>query len=674
MDLLYRMRFDPPRPHSADWCFIEPLGAAFEPAADEYICSLAVPLISLKGGVAHSMNSTALDAGLEVWQAEGCAVRIDYSRSVMEELRLAASDGLKRLKNGIEIGGVLFGFRDSDSLKIMAHRALACEYAFGPTFTLSNNDRRVLAELMLAPDTDSRLSGMHAVGWYHSHTRAGILLCEKDQQLFQQYFPEAWQIALVLRVGHFEPVRATFFFREPDRSVQASSSRHEFIVKPASGKPDVSLPADAAPADTAPHLAEPALPEPARPGPGPQPPAISRHPLSQPEPRPSPAPRAASRYPRLLWVCSAVAIAVAAALMPPRTGNSRASAGLSLRDLGVGDQLRIDWNHSSHVIEQGQSGALEIEDGLVKWHQELSQEYLRAGSITYLRTTGSVLVRLLVRGADQSTLSETTLYRGPTPPVATDVTIGTGSADRFAKTDETDAVPVSPDRELEAEPVAPAKHPSNQPPREMRENIARAGPTPASEPWRHRLVLPPAVVPRPAEPLLPAPPAITANTVEVMTPIIPRPLPALAPAPPNHDDQGPQAGKIIWTGKLIRSGTIQILGNRASQGHITGGLPGVPVRVQIFPSELIQDGLRIFAADPSSISPPEAPGAQNGWNRTVYVLNPRKAGEISILETPEQQNAWNRLILRAERGDHSIIVLRWERIPAESALHAAGNR
>jgi proteasome lid subunit RPN8/RPN11 len=624
------------------------------------------------------MNSTALNSGLEVWQSEGCAVRIDYSRSVMEELRLAASDGLKRLKNGIEIGGVLFGFRDSDSVKIMAHRALACEYAFGPTFTLSNNDRRVLEELMLSPDTDSRLSGMHAVGWYHSHTRAGILLCEKDQQLFQHYFPETWQIALVLRVGHFEPVRATFFFREPDGSVLASSSRHEFIVKPVNGKQDVRLPADGAPADTAPHLAEPTLPEPAPPDPGPQPPAISRHPLSQPEPRPLPAPRAASRYPQLLWVCSAagiaVAVAVALALMPPRPGGSRASAGLSVRDLGVGNQLRIDWNHSSRVIEQGQSGALEIEDGLVKWHQELSQEYLRVGSMTYLRNTGSVLVRLLVRGADQSTLSETSLYRGPPPPAATAVKIGTGSADRFAKKDEIDAVPVSPDREREAEPVAPAKHPSNQPPQEVHANTARAGPTPASAPGRHRLVLPPAVVPRPAEPILPAPPAITANTVGVMTPIIPRSLPAPAPAPPNHHDQGPQTGKIIWTGKLTRGGTIQILGNRASQGHITGGLPGVPVRVQVFPSELIQDGLRIFAADPGSISPPEAPGAQNGWNRTVYVLNPRKAGEVAMLEAPGQANTWNRLTLRAERGDHSIIVLRWERVPAESAPRAAGNR
>ena len=114
---------------------------------------------------------------------------------------------------------------------------------------------------------------------------------------------------------------------------------------------------------------------------------------------------------------------------------------------------------------------------------------------------------------------------------------------------------------------------------------------------------------------------------------------------------------------------MQILGNRASQGNITGGLPGAPVRVQVFPSELTQEGLRIFTADPKAISPPEAPGAQNGWNRTVYVLNPRRAKEISILEAPGQQNAWNRLILRAERGDYSIFVLRWERVPTESPLH-----
>jgi proteasome lid subunit RPN8/RPN11 len=38
-------------------------------------------------------------------------------------------------------------------------------------------------------------------GWYISHTRSEILLSERDLQLFQQYFPELWQIALVHREG-----------------------------------------------------------------------------------------------------------------------------------------------------------------------------------------------------------------------------------------------------------------------------------------------------------------------------------------------------------------------------------------------------------------------------------------------------------------------------------------
>src|SRR5260370_28724741 len=96
-----------------------------------------------------AMNSTALDAVSEVWQAAGCAVRIAYSPAVMEQLRLAASDGFNRLaKGGVEIGGVLFCVHDSDAVKILAYRALACEYAFVPFFSLSYNDRRALDDFL----------------------------------------------------------------------------------------------------------------------------------------------------------------------------------------------------------------------------------------------------------------------------------------------------------------------------------------------------------------------------------------------------------------------------------------------------------------------------------------------------------------------------------------------
>jgi len=617
------------------------------------------------------MNATALDAELNVWQADDCAVRIAYSRAVMEELSLAATDGFNRLAHGgVEIGGVLFGVRDPDAVKILAHRALACEYAFGPSWMLSDNDRCALEDLLASPNTDSNLSGMQPVGWYISHTRSEIVLSERDLQLFQQYFPELWQIALVLRPHRFDPVRAGFFFRDPDGSMQAAFSQHEFVIEPGGSKPGMHLPGDRAPADTAPAAADPRVSEPALLERDPRPSAISHNPRSGPEPRPSAAPRVASSSSLRRWAWNAAAIAVALAGVLFWIGRSRDSAGLSLRELDAGRQLRIDWDHNSRVIQQSERGALEIEDGSLKLHNELSPDFLRTGSVTYLRTSGNVLVRLVVRGAGQSTLTEIRRFLGP--PVAKAAPIYAGSANRSAKNDGTDAAPVRREREQEVQHGEPVEDPSNRTPRDVRvqSEIARQT-SAASAPERRRLVLPPASVPRLAEPLLPAPPVIEANTAAAMATF---PTRLTAPAPLNPADQGPSAGTVIWTGKLAKSGTLQIFGDRASQGHITGGLPGAPVRVQVFPSELTQEGLRIFTADPGSVSAPEAPGAQNGWNRTVYVLNPRRAGEISILETPRQQNAWNRLILRAERGDHSIIVLRWERVPAESALHAAGNR
>jgi proteasome lid subunit RPN8/RPN11 len=555
----------------------------------------------------------------------------------MEGLRLATVDGFHRLAHGgVEIGGVLFGVREPDAVKVLAHRELVSEYVYGPSFTLSENDRRALEELLVSPNTDSHLAGMQPVGWYQSHTRSEILLSEDELQFYQRYFPENWQIGLLLRPHRFDPVRAGFFHREPDGSVQAASSRREFEIEPASSRPVPRLSEDRPAAERQP---QPAAVSPA-------PPAIS------------PAPQAVSRSPRRRWAWSVGAIAVALAAALLWNVRSRPLSDLSLRALDVGGQLRIDWNHSARVIQQGQSGAIEIEDGSFRAHNELSQEDLRSGSVTYLRTTGHVQVSLLVRGADQGTQTEIIRFSGP--PVPTAAPLIAGLADP-----STVALPREP--VLKVQPMEPAERPSRQAPSEV--PVATVNIPPVRRP----LALPPAGAPRAVEHLLPAPPAIAPGTAPEMTAFIPR-LPGPAPLKPVPADQGPTSGKIIWTGKLGRSSTIQILGNHASQGHMIGALPGTPVRVQIFPSELTQEGVRIFAADPQSIGAPEAPGAQNGWNRTVYVLNPRKAGEVSIVESPGQHNGWNRLTLRAERGDHSIIVLRWERIPTESAVAAVGNQ
>jgi hypothetical protein len=59
---------------------------------------------------------------------------------------------------------------------------------------------------------------------------------------------------------------------------------------------------------------------------------------------------------------------------------------------------------------------------------------------------------------------------------------------------------------------------------------------------------------------------------------------------------------MLWSGQLQKNGVITIDGGRASAGSLSGELPGVPVMVEIQPSDV---GLA------------EAPSSSNGWKRIV---------------------------------------------------------
>ena len=605
------------------------------------------------------------DIGSDCWQAAGFATRIEYARAVIEELGTAATDGFNCLSHGgVEIGGVLFGVRTPDSIEIRAQRALACEYAFGPSFTLSENDRRTIEDLLASVATDPDLEGMQPVGWYHSHTRSDISLSEKDLEFYSRYFPEPWQIALVLRPYRFDPVRAGFFFREPDGSVHAKTTRQEFVIAPKRRKPVARLQQDGdAVKDDAvkSECHEPAV----------QILAVSRSLALQtssafPEPGSKKtvtikehAPITAFARLRWSWVVVGI-LALVPAAAPYWLASFRSNSGFSLRAFDVGGQLRIEWNRDARAVRNSASGVLEIEDGSGNVRNELSRDELRGGSVTYVRNTGNVLVRLRVRGARDSVM-ETTRFLGSPPQNATVPAVKAAdrrsSEPRITEHNKDRSVPSSASQapsKLQADAKLPAfkKAPSTVEvvpmARVVPSRAVRPFVTPSAPPAGIRSVdvVPPTVL------------TFTSNTA----PAFPELLPHL-PQPPEVTKQlyrGPSEGKIIWAGKLARHGTIEIQGKHASQGYVTGELPGVPVRVQVFSAEFTPGGLRIFTADAKGIGSTEAPGAQNGWNRTSYVLNPAQANRLRLIEPPSPQNAWNRVMVRAERGDHSIIVLRWE--------------
>src|SRR5438045_3285458 len=169
------------------------------------------------------------------WSATECPFKIEYAATVLEDIRLAVMDAFFSLpRGGAEIGGILLGKPDRGRLSITAFVPLECEHAFGPSFVLSPNDHRRLSEMLAAHRRGP--GGTVAVGWYHSHTRSEIFLTEVDVEIHRRYFPEPWQVALVLKPHAFQPMRAGFFFREESGSIRSESSYREFTLEGATGK------------------------------------------------------------------------------------------------------------------------------------------------------------------------------------------------------------------------------------------------------------------------------------------------------------------------------------------------------------------------------------------------------------------------------------------------------
>ena len=366
---------------------------------------------------------TEKDAESEVaaWKAPQCPFTIEYSLRALDDIRLAVVDAFFSLpRGGAEIGGILLGRYLNRRLAIADYVALDCEHAFGPSFALSPRDQVRLAELLAAAEQNP--DRLRPVGWYHSHTRSEILLSEADQGLHNRYFPEPWQVALVLKPHTFHPTRAGFFFRETDGSIHGTASYQEFALAPLPVRP---VPAGVAPAmEFAPSgryrrgpdppgpviavAAEQAAHQPA-PGPGgttePAPEASQAQP--DPLPLPSfltpPAKRASRWFVAVLAIAIGLAIGAAAyqtryLWLPGLMAAIRPAPELSV-GLGAIDrdgQLQIQWDGNSLTVRQAANAVLEIDDGLVPWEIQLDSRHLKAGTFTYSRQSERVDIKLAI--------------------------------------------------------------------------------------------------------------------------------------------------------------------------------------------------------------------------------------------------------------------------------------
>ena len=110
-----------------------------------------------------------------------------------------------------EVGGILIGQWCADEKGV---QFVIVEHALPARYTRQGSVYLTFTQESLVDihdQIDASYKGLKIVGWYHTHPSMGVFLSHYDTWLHGNFFPEPWQVALVV-----EPVSATggFFVRQ----------------------------------------------------------------------------------------------------------------------------------------------------------------------------------------------------------------------------------------------------------------------------------------------------------------------------------------------------------------------------------------------------------------------------------------------------------------------------
>ncbi len=351
------------------------------------------------------MTGPAAEFKFGSWSAPQVPLTIEYPLEVMDEIRAAAWDGLQQLVHGgLEVGGVLFGVRRDNSIRLLTWRPIPCEHADGPSLRLAPRDRLNLTRLLEAARNDPDLKGLQPIGWFLSHSRSDIFLSASDLEIYSGFFPEPWQVTLVVRPSKAGSARAGFFVREADGSLRSESSYQDFLVEPlhrprSSREPDRRrLPRELQPpgVPSEPRSAAPAVVESARPEPAKsiEPPVF----LIQ-------KPHSPSRY-RWLWAIPASLALIIAGLLVKEMFLPAYNQPFSFRAYDAGQTVQLEWDPNSDPVRSSTTAEVDIKDGAATPHFSLTADQLRVGKMTYVRQSADVELRMTVHPAGRPAIQE----------------------------------------------------------------------------------------------------------------------------------------------------------------------------------------------------------------------------------------------------------------------------
>jgi hypothetical protein len=324
--------------------------------------------------------ATTVRDGLVVWEVPGKPVVVRLSFDVVSRLGLAVHEGFKALpRRGLETGGLLIGSRRNSGNQVVVEiedfEAVESEHAAGPSYLLSEPDRRLLESRIAAHGTSGRKP--YVVGFYRSHTRSGFSITLEDEYVFSNYFRKSSDVFLLIKSNDNEPPTGGFLIREGGK-ILSETPYSQFTFSPTF-------------ALRAAREVPPALPPPA---------PVPALPTRTVVTAVAPTSRLAASRPAIL-AAAAAAILVAGVSFaiwrrPAVAASDGITAPLALSIGNSGSGLRLSWNH--RASQQASQAILWIRDGEVEHKVELDAKQLSEGSIAYWPRTSDVDFRLQLLG------------------------------------------------------------------------------------------------------------------------------------------------------------------------------------------------------------------------------------------------------------------------------------
>ena len=366
------------------------------------------------------------------WQPPGAPVSVKIRLDVIEAMSAEVIEGFSALRRrGVEVGGLLIGRRENAIVFIDRYERVPCEYRFGPSYILSNQDKANFQETWARLHNNGNLS---IVGFYRSHTRKDLRLEQSDLEIVHRWFNDEASIFLIVKPLDIAHLTAEFFFWENGALPMQSAGREfAFRATGAGGvaelKPQVLAPPPAAPQPApSPILRDGDVQSKELP-----PPPIPQFLRSKTGPPPERS--FLGRYwealtALLLVLCAAglfwwqhssdndsdsaepPAVATRAAPSAPSpspapvTGDVPAPVSLGLEVRPAPGEWRVTWKRDLPVIQNARRGVLAIDDGAPRKQIGLDRGQLRVGNLRYRPSSDDVSFRLEVFDQDNQSAHE----------------------------------------------------------------------------------------------------------------------------------------------------------------------------------------------------------------------------------------------------------------------------